>query len=149
MKLTQFTDFGLRVLMYLSCEQNAEPVKIVEIATQFDIPRNHLIKVVNKLAKLDWVETTRGRNGGLRLKVQPENLSVGLVLRELENCQHLIDCESRNCVLQSGCLLKEALDKGMQRFFEEMDGIMIADVIATPTGNKIEQMQQSYYQLSL
>jgi Rrf2 family nitric oxide-sensitive transcriptional repressor len=74
MQITKFTDLGLRVLMYLSQEVNGQVVTIQEIAQQFNVPRNHLIKVVTRLNKLNWISTTRGRTGGLKLGANANQL---------------------------------------------------------------------------
>jgi len=144
MQLTHFTDLGLRVLMYLAHGDRPEPIKIIEIAEQFDVPRNHLIKVANKLGHLGWVETLRGRNGGLRLSITPANLSIGKVLRELEGCTQLIDCEASVCALRNGCRLKGILDLGLDVFYREMNKYTLADIVAEPTGGKIVEMHNIY-----
>ncbi len=146
MQLTHFTDLGLRILMYLTHRDRDEAIKIIEIAKQFDVPRNHLIKVANKLSHLGWVEAVRGRNGGLRLSVSPTKLRIGTVLRELEGCLQLIDCESSVCALRSGCRLKHALDLGLKAFYREMDRHTLADVVAAPTAVKIIEMHNLYTQ---
>ena len=92
MKLTSFTDLGIRVLMYLT-QSKSELIKISEIAEQFQVPRNHLIKVVNKLAKLEWVLTTRGRNGGLQLAIAPSTITLAAIIKALEGCEQLINCD--------------------------------------------------------
>ena len=143
MQLTQFTDFGLRVLMYLT-EQNRETlVTITEIAEQFSIPRNHLVKVVNRLVKLNWVTAVRGRNGGLSLSVQPNELHLGNVIRQLENHCELVNCEKSPCSLQGQCYLKHIIDKELMHFFERMDQYTLADAVNRKTGIVIAKMHQS------
>ena len=68
MKLTRFSDIGLRVLMYLARESRSPSVTVAEVATQFDVPHNHLVKVVGMLARIGWVDAVRGRNGGISLR---------------------------------------------------------------------------------
>jgi Rrf2 family transcriptional regulator, nitric oxide-sensitive transcriptional repressor len=97
MQLNKFTDIGLRVLMYLSQSRFGQQVTIDEIATTFDLPRNHLIKVITRLNKLGWIKATRGRNGGLELNPESLNLRIGNILRELENTTELINCEKPVC----------------------------------------------------
>jgi len=144
MQLTHFTDLGIRVLMYLT-ESRSEPVKISEIAEQFKAPRNHLIKVVNKLAKLEWVLTTRGRNGGLQLAISPSSIKLGTIIRELEGCSQLIDCEGTDCRLRKGCQVKLFLDRGLNAFYEEMDRYTLADTVAGETGVQIINMHASFH----
>ena len=83
MRLTRFSDIGLRVLIYLErAGERPHPVTVAEIGSQFDIPLNHLVKVVGQLAKLGWITATRGRKGGLRLAADPATLTIGQVLRQ-------------------------------------------------------------------
>jgi len=134
MQLTRFTDLGLRVLMYLTQHERSEPVTSAEIASQFDVPHNHMIKVVHKLGKLGWVSTQRGRHGGLRLAVAPGQLRLGEVLRALEASDELVDCDTPPCVLRGRCLLKSALNDGLAAFHRKMDEYTLADVCKSRTG---------------
>src|SRR4051794_4907145 len=84
MQLTRFTDLGLRVLMYLTQPERVDAVTNAEIADQFAVPHNHVIKVVHKLGKLGWIRTQRGRGGGIVLGVSAATLRLGDVLRGLE-----------------------------------------------------------------
>jgi Rrf2 family transcriptional regulator, nitric oxide-sensitive transcriptional repressor len=147
MQLTRFTDLGLRVLMYLTYRDRDDFVTIGEIAEQFEVPHNHLIKVVNKLGKLGWLNATRGRNGGLQLVVDPKQLRVGTILRELEGSTQLIDCESPPCALKAGCRLKSALDVGLDAFYRTMDQFRLADIVGKPTGDKIVKLHKQFIAL--
>jgi Rrf2 family nitric oxide-sensitive transcriptional repressor len=144
MQLTRFTDLGLRVLMYLTQPERTDPVTNAEIAAQFGIPHNHVIKVVNKLGKLGWVRTQRGRGGGIALGVAAHQLRLGDVLRGLEEAEQLIDCATPPCVLRGGCLLKHALDAGLASFYEAMDRYTLADVTAQRTGAKLATLHRNY-----
>jgi Rrf2 family nitric oxide-sensitive transcriptional repressor len=144
MQLTRFTDFGLRVLMYLSQHDRPTPVTIAEIAGQFGVPHNHLIKVVNRLGKVGWVTTLRGRNGGLRLALPPEQLKLGQVLRDLEEATELIDCNDPPCPLDGRCLLKAALDAGLTAFYQAMDRYTLADVCRKQTAATIIQLHRNF-----
>ena len=147
MQLTRFTDFGLRVLMYLTRHDRALPITIAEIATQFGVPHNHLIKVTHRLTRLGWVASVRGRKGGLRLAVPAAELRLGGVLRELEKHEDLINCTEPLCVLAQDCLLKSALDAGLAAFYAKMDDYTLADVSGQQTGEKIIQLQRSFLAL--
>src|SRR4051812_17707699 len=94
MRLTRFSDISLRVLIYLARNGKAQavPVTVAEIATQFDLPVNHLVKVVGELVRAKWVRAVRGRHGGLHLAADPAELTVGTVLRLLEGEGELVDC---------------------------------------------------------
>lgn len=144
MQLTKFTDLSFRVLMYLTQQNRLLPVTINEIAEQFNVPRNHLIKVVTRLNKLGWVVATRGRNGGLRLGVQSNHLKLGDVLQELENTSSLIDCAKPPCVLRGQCHLKEILDSGLKVFYAHMNRFSLADIVNEQTQSAVINLHQRY-----
>ena len=83
MRLTRFSDIGLRVLMYLAQQVREQPVTVAKISSQFGVPHNHLVKVVGAMAKQGWIHAMRGRHGGVRLAVSPGQLPIGSVLRTL------------------------------------------------------------------
>ncbi|WP_348983144.1 Rrf2 family transcriptional regulator [Herbaspirillum sp. ST 5-3] len=145
MRLTQFSDIGLRVLMYLARSgERPRPVTVAEIATQFEIPVNHLVKVVGHLARSGWVLATRGRNGGIRLCVEASGLKIGSVLRELEGDTELVGCDSRGCSLRRSCKLREALKVGLGAFYGAMDGYTLADITDSRTGEQLARMHRSF-----
>jgi Rrf2 family transcriptional regulator, nitric oxide-sensitive transcriptional repressor len=144
MQLTRFTDLGLRVLMYMTQHNRPDPVTNAEIASQFRTPQNHVIKVVNRLAKLGWVETQRGRRGGLRLSVRPADLRLGRALRALEQTEQLVDCNHPPCVLKSRCLLKGALDEALEAFYQKMDERTLADVCKSRTASALVTLHRKY-----
>jgi Rrf2 family nitric oxide-sensitive transcriptional repressor len=134
MHLTRFTDLGLRTLMYLAQHEGPESVTNALIARQFQVPHNHVIKVVHRLGKLGWVHTKRGRHGGLQLAALPHELRLGEVVRGLEETSQLVDCHEPPCVLKSRCLLRSALDDALSAFYEKLDQRTLADMIKAPTG---------------
>lgn len=144
MQLTKFTDLGLRVLMYVSQYERTQPITISEIATQFNIPRNHLIKVVTFLNKTGWIQTTRGPNGGLRLGINPASLRLGHIIRVLEGSTSLVNCQEPICPLAGLCGLRHALDQGLNNFYEFMDSYSLQDVIRNPTANVIIKLQRNH-----
>lgn len=143
MQINKFTDLGLRVLMYLGFEDTSNLITISEIAQQFDVHRNHLIKVVTKLNKLGWIEATRGRSGGLRLAKYPRNIRLGDVLSSLEN-QSLIDCGNPPCPIRGECNLKHLLDKGLNNFYKDMNQYTLKDVLNKKTSSAVIKLHQSY-----
>ena len=144
MQLTRFTDLGLRVLMYLTQHHGDAPVTNAEIAAQFQVPHNHVIKVVHRLAKLGWVDTQRGRHGGLRLAASADELRLGRVLRALEQVDQLVDCEHPPCVLRNRCLLKGVLDRALEAFYDRMDEHTLADVCKSRTGAALVTLHRKY-----
>jgi Rrf2 family nitric oxide-sensitive transcriptional repressor len=147
MRLTRFSDIGLRVLIYLErAGERPHPVTVAEISTQFDIPLNHLVKVVGKLAKLGWIKATRGRNGGLRLVADPATLTIGQVLRKLEGeDDELVDCEGTDCALKLDCQLRGMLRAGMRAFYEAMDRYTLAHATGGATGEQVIRMHRMFW----
>ena len=141
MQITRFTDLGLRVLMYLAARPEAMAT-IPEIAQQFDISRNHLVKVVHRLGQLQLIATTRGKGGGMALARAPGEYRLGDVLRELEDNPTLIDCASPPCVIRPGCQLKAALDDALQAFFSRLDQYTLEDVLRPPTGASLITLRE-------
>jgi Rrf2 family nitric oxide-sensitive transcriptional repressor len=146
MRLTRFSDIGLRVLIYLERSgERSSPVTVAEIGSQFDIPLNHLVKVVGQLAKLGWIKAMRGRNGGLRLMADPATLTIGQVLRKLEgDGDDLVDCEGTNCALKMDCQLRGMLRAGMRAFYEAMDRYTLAQVTSGATGEQVIRMHRMF-----
>lgn len=139
MRLTQWTDYSLRVLMYCAaCEGREHPPTISEIAEAHGISRSHLTKIVMALAACGWIATTRGRGGGLRLLKSAKDLSLGDIVRQTEPDLTLVECFDRKtntCRLDGYCRLKDALYRAMRGFFDVLDGITLADLLApTETG---------------
>ena len=147
MRLTRFSDIGLRVLIYLErAGERPHPVTVAEISKQFDIPLNHLVKVVGQLAKLGWVQATRGRNGGLRLAADPATLTIGQVLRKLEGEEdELVDCEGTDCALKLDCQLRGMLRAGMKAFYDAMDRYTLAHATAGNTGEQVVRMHRMFW----
>lgn len=136
MKLTSYTDYSLRVLMFLSLRGNDQLTKIDEISEAHNIKRNHLTKIIHELGRLGYVETIRGRNGGVRLQRDPETINIGEVVRRTEEDFYLLDCFDSNgpntCVLTPVCRFKSILNEALQAFFHVLDQYTLADI----TSNK-------------
>ena len=144
MQLTRFADLGLRVLMYLTHERPDAPVTNAEIASQFQVPHNHVIKVVNKLGKLGWVETQRGRGGGLRLAVPAASLRIGEILLGLEPTRSVVDCEEPPCVLRHRCSLKSALDEALDAFYDKLNEYTLAELCRSRTASALLTLHRKY-----
>lgn len=145
MRITRFSDIGLRVLIYLAgADKHRALVTVAEIAGQFDIPANHLVKVVGQLARVGWIQASRGRNGGLLLLADPATLRLGRVLRELEGDAELVDCEGQQCRLRKNCLLRGAMAAGLRAFYDEMDRYALADVSSGTVGEQIIVMHRNF-----
>ena len=135
MKLTLYTDYSLRVLIYLATKKDGELANIKEIAEAYSISKNHLMKVTHELGKMELIETVRGRNGGIRLGEKPENINIGSVVRKTEEDFHLVECfdpERNQCVITPVCGLKHALEKALDAYLTVLDGYTLDDLVRNP-----------------
>jgi Rrf2 family nitric oxide-sensitive transcriptional repressor len=134
MKLTSFTDYNLRVLVYLAADPERRAT-ISEICAAFNLKENHLTKVVHHLGKCGWVETTRGKGGGLVLAKPAECIPVGHVVRDAEGQAMPAECfaaEPSNCAIASCCRLKGVLAEAVKAFYEVLDRYTLADITRNP-----------------
>ncbi|MDA1476084.1 nitric oxide-sensing transcriptional repressor NsrR [Bacillus changyiensis] len=132
MKLTNYTDYSLRVLIFLATKNSNDLVNIKDVADAYAISKNHLMKVIYKLGKLGYVETIRGRNGGIRLGKAPESINIGEVIRHTEDDFHLVECfdrEKNTCILSPNCGLKHVLNKALTAYLAVLDQYTLQDVI--------------------
>ncbi|WP_116475081.1 nitric oxide-sensing transcriptional repressor NsrR [Zobellella maritima] len=129
MKLTTYTDFGLRAMMYLATLPAAELTSVAHVSTLYGVSRNHMVKVVNQLARQGYIHAVRGKNGGIRLAKPAEQINVGQVIRSLEHNLNGIDCGSPACHLVRVCRLKDALKLAMDAFLRVMDSYTLADLV--------------------
>ena len=133
MRLTDYTDYSLRVMLYLALRRESMAT-IQEISDAYGVSKNHLRKVVQRLGELGWVDTVRGRNGGLRLAPASLDLTVGAVVRETESDFSLVGCfpdehgERRGCVIEPQCRLKHALAAARDAFLAELDRHTIGEL---------------------
>lgn len=148
MRLTQWTDYTLRVLMYCAASQErALPVTITEIADSHGISRSHLTKIVQELAARGWLETTRGRGGGMRLLVPAKNICLGDVVRATETDFNMVECFDlalNQCRLNSHCRLKGVLNQATQSYLAVLDQVTLADlVIVVPVSEQVPNTQRA------
>ncbi len=131
MQITSYTDYALRVLIYIAIS-NKNQVTITEIAEFFDISRNHLVKVVHQLGSKGFLKTTRGKGGGLTLQRPPELIGIGDVVRNMENHFNWVECfdpQQQNCRLVEGCGLKHLLADAGNAYLQVLDKATLADVL--------------------
>ena len=140
MRLTQWTDYTLRVLMYCAATQGREqPVTITEVAEGYGISRSHLMKIVQELAAQGLLETTRGRGGGMRLMKPPSEINLGAVVRQTETDFHLVECFDplvNRCRLSDNCRLKGALGAAINAYLAVLDGVTLADLVDAPASTR-------------
>lgn len=137
MRLTVYTDYTMRVLMYLAVKHGSgELAKIDDISTAYGISRSHVMKIVNDLATAGFVTTVRGRAGGVRLARPPAEISVGTVVRFAEKDFAVVACQDQtvpvDCAIHPACGLRHAMQRAVQAFMKELDVLSLADAVAHP-----------------
>jgi Rrf2 family nitric oxide-sensitive transcriptional repressor len=136
MRLTVYTDYALRLLMYLALKKD-RLATIAEIAKSYDISRNHLMKVAHQLGVAGYVETVRGRGGGLRLAKPIAAIGLGEVVRYTEPDMAIVSCLApldASCAIQPACVLKGALKKARDAFLDVLDGYTLGDLVEPRSG---------------
>jgi Rrf2 family nitric oxide-sensitive transcriptional repressor len=131
MRLTDYTDYSLRTLMYLGIHRD-RLVTIQDIADAYSISKSHLMKVVHQLGLAGLVETIRGRSGGLRLGKEPEDINIGDVVRRTEPDFTMVECFNRQhneCVLAPSCELQDALAKATKAYLAVLNEFTLADLL--------------------
>ncbi len=131
MQLTVFTDYGLRSLMFLAAHPE-RLCSVKEIAEHYGISRNHLVKVVHRLAQLEYIVSTKGKGGGIRLAGDPRALKLGDLVRVLEPNMNMVECfdrETNTCRIVSGCTLKHFLFDASQAFIDNLNKHTLADTV--------------------
>ncbi len=133
MRLTLHTDYALRVLVHVGLKDGGL-VTINEVAECYGISKNHLTKVVHQLGRAGYLETVRGKYGGIRLQVAPEDVRLGDFIRRTEEDFSLVRChreEGEDCRLSANCVARSALTEGLGAFFSVLDRYTLADMLET------------------
>lgn len=131
MRLTVYTDFSLRVLMYVALHPERRPT-IAEIAASYRVSKNHIMKVVHQLGRSGYIETVRGQSGGMRLARSPQEIVLGEVVRRTEPDLALVPCFdpiNAACVITPACKLRRALHQARAAFLAVLDGYSLADLV--------------------
>ena len=133
MQLTSFTDYTLRVLMYLAL-QTKGLATIKGIADAYNISESHLMKVVHHLAKSGVVESIRGKGGGIRLAMPPSDIRIGRIVRAAESDAAIVECfgDSNSCCITRCCKLPRILEEAFATFYESLDHYTLADLVEHP-----------------
>lgn len=138
MRLTVYTDYTLRVMIYLALRyRSGEVATIDEMAKAYGISRNHLMKIVNELSQSGFIETTRGRAGGARLARSPDRISLGEVVRMAEKDFAVVQCQDvafeADCAVFQACNLKRGLRRAVDAFMQELDKMTFQDAVSAPS----------------
>jgi len=137
MRLALHTDYALRTLMFLAAKPGRG--SIGQVAEFFRISKDHVAKVVQNLARLEYVRSIRGIGGGIELLKRPDDIRVGQVLRDFEGSMQLLDCVATEnlCVIQPGCRLRRVLAEAQRLQMDYLDSVRLSDVVQ-PGGQLLE-----------
>ncbi|HTO39532.1 MAG TPA: Rrf2 family transcriptional regulator [Rhizomicrobium sp.] len=142
MRLTLHTDYALRLLMLLALEPD-ELHTIEEVARRYNVSRNHLMKVAQTIAQQGFIESLRGRGGGLRLARPPRRINLGAVVRSTEDSMALVECfdrERNQCLVSPVCGLRGPLEEALAAFMAVLNKYTLADLISNPAA--MQRMQR-------
>ena len=131
MQITRFTDYGLRTLMYVAARSESI-ASVKEVSEQYGISRNHLVKVVHRLSQLGYIETTKGKGGGIKIAKGTEKLRLGELIKQLEPNMNMVECfdaKTNTCRITGSCQLKHYLFEATQSFINTMNKYTLADKV--------------------
>lgn len=131
MRLTLYSDYSLRVLMYLA--RHEDLTQIDEIASYYNISKNHLTKVVHNLSTLEYITTVRGRGGGIKIKKDPHDINIGELIRHTEDNFNLVECfdrETNTCPIIDTCGLKSVLGEALAAYLNVLDHYTLRDIVS-------------------
>jgi len=143
MRLTQFTDYSLRVLIYLGLHTDKR-VTIDELTQAYDVSRHHIRSVVHKLSTLGYIDSSQGKGGGLTLALDANNISVREVVENTENDFYIVECfnpDGNACPIEPMCILKQALSKASLSFLEALGKYTLEDLIKNKKGRMKELLE--------
>lgn len=134
MRLTRYTDFSLRLLIYIGLDDTGRLFQIRDIAAAYGISENHLMKVVNELGRLGFIETVRGRGGGVRLARPAAEINIGAVVRAVEQDMALVEClgPDNTCPIVAACALMGVLCAARDAFLAVLDRQCLSDLVREP-----------------
>lgn len=130
MRLTTMTDYAMRMLIYVA-QHPDRLCTIAEIARYYDVSEPHLMKVTHRLAQRGWMETVRGKHGGMRLARSPQEINLGAIVRDMENDFSLVECmdDGNRCILADRCGLTGVVQGALQQFLRHFDQYTLADIM--------------------
>ncbi|HAA08016.1 MAG TPA: transcriptional regulator [Acinetobacter schindleri] len=134
MQLNKFTDYALRILMYIA-QPKEVPYTIAELANELQVSENHAMKIVHFMAKQDWLITTRGRGGGIRMNPLTLKIPLGQIVRILQQDSQVVECNTPPCVLRKNCGLKGILDDAVEQFYASLDQYTLSEVVTPLQGH--------------
>lgn len=131
MRLTAMTDYALRLLIYVGKQGNDRLCTIAEVAQAHDLSEAHLMKITHQLGLAGWIQTVRGKGGGMRLALPPDQINLGAVVRSIEPDFQIVEClgTDDHCRLTGGCRLTGVFNAALAAFLGELDACTLADVL--------------------
>lgn len=132
MHLTTFTDYSLRVLLFLGNQPENKLSNIKEISSIYCISYNHLSKIVFELGKLKLIDTVRGRNGGIKLAKQPSEINIGWVIQQTEENLDLVECfnqKNNTCIISEACKLKHVFNEALAAYLQVLSSYTLEDIL--------------------
>jgi len=152
MRLTLMTDYAVRLLLFVA-QHPDRLCTIAEIAQAYRVSEAHLMKVTHLLGQRGWIETVRGKGGGMRLACEPETINLGQLVRDVEPDFHIVECfgDTDRCVLTGNCRLSGIVNGALQSFLGHLDGFTLADIlpsggVPSPAANARSREQRIVFQ---
>jgi len=141
MHITRYTDYSLRVLIYLAIN-NEKLSTINEIAQSYHISKNHLMKIVQQLNVKGHLLAIRGKNGGIKLNREPSEINIGSLVREMEDSNKLVECfgDNNHCVISPSCQLKSIFAEAQGSFFNTLDKYTLADLVTVKKQTELSEL---------
>ncbi|MES2399717.1 MAG: Rrf2 family transcriptional regulator [Pseudomonadota bacterium] len=139
MRLTNMTDYALRLLMFLA-QRPDRLCNIAEIASHYRLSEAHMMKITHQLGLIGWIETVRGKGGGMRLARKPQDIGIGEVVRSMEPDFFMVECftSGNSCRLTGDCKLTGVLDGALRSFMQSLDRHTLADILPTADSPRTE-----------
>lgn len=140
MRVTKFTDYTLRVLIYLACKPNGNLTTVSQLAEAYSISVHHVRMVVHKLGQSGYIDSVQGKGGGIKLAQKPDKILIGEVVRKTEKDFFIVECFSPQgqCPIVKACKLQHILEDALKAFLDTLNQYTLADI----TDNKHSIMQQ-------
>ncbi|WP_372654234.1 Rrf2 family transcriptional regulator [Halobacteriovorax sp.] len=132
MKLTTYTDYSIRVLIYLGINEDRICTSS-EISESYNISKNHLSKVIHQLSKLSLIDSFKGASGGIKLALSPEEINIGKLVRQTEPDFHIVECfapSTNKCKISPSCKLKQILNESTSSFLNNLDKYTLKDILS-------------------
>lgn len=135
MRMTFHTDYALRMLVYVAMRPD-EVCTVNDVAEAYGLSRNHLLKVARNLSRLGYIETMRGRSGGIRLGVAAENINIGALVRATEEDFSVVECMQQSeggCIISPACKLKGMFSEALEAYLAVLNKYTLADAMRNRT----------------